>query len=555
EKTGKVYKYWGVGEKAIVQKDAANPNGKDYTKLVKPKGSRRVVYHPDCVELLTKAENQSYFQKPERKRKTRKQASKTRYLELVSGQEIPNDFRPLTVSTLGIGETDEKLDRLFRRWLESPDSKSIINTISQQTGVDTTTAYCQCLRKDESEGWRIHPEVMQDFSLWAASVVSKEPRPRDLGKATKADVTINPYITEWSSSDFRFLDACFYQAIPLRLYRNDVLRWLKEDWEAIAQLMDNLLSGGYSCGTEHDDVPFTLSDCIGFWETPFEQDCKYEAIVMFPMFLRRFEEWMGDTPVLLHDYDQNCRMHWRNGRVPYYPTENTGEVFDWWLDETKGQVRARKEMEDDPECELSVDYYEHFCTFDAATNQLILTRKQREELGLECDLGDKPKDPAEPEAESVAEVEICEESDDLEPDTYFEDLMDSIDVEPDEEVEESHESEEVPEDLRWKSVPYCHLQFSLLDKTKGDAVLPYYCSPQVLNNIPHAEIKARLANDRLTMTVQERWQRFLDSIPPGCEEYPDIAEEPDGLSVRELDVLVTEYEHDMLLDYERGWVA
>ncbi|NEO59414.1 MAG: hypothetical protein F6J98_02965 [Moorea sp. SIO4G2] len=410
--------------------------------------------------------------------------------------------------------------------------------------------------------------------------LKKEPMSRDLGKATKADLTINPCIADWGDYDFRYLDACFYQAIPLRLYKNDVLRWIKEDWETIAQLMDNLLSGGYDCGTEHDGAPFTLSDCIGFWETPFEEDCKYESIVMFPMFLRRFEEWIGDTPVLLHDYDQNHRTSWRNGSVPYYPTENTGEVFDWWLDETKGQARVRKEMENDPECELSVNYYEHFCTFDAATNQLILTRKQREKLGLECDLGDKPKDPAEPEAEPATEnPEVCEESVYVEPDEEVdsighrpryanEELVNSEEAENpketvaatsviaiDMESEESEEPEEVPEDPRWKSVPYCHLQFSLLDKTKGDAVLPYYCSPQVLNNIPHAEIKARLASDRLTMTVQERWQRFLDSIPPGCEEYPDIAEEPDGLSDRELDVLVTEYEHDMLLDYERGWVA
>ncbi|NEO59415.1 MAG: hypothetical protein F6J98_02970 [Moorea sp. SIO4G2] len=91
----------------------------------------------------------------------------------MKGQEIPNNFQPLTVSDLGIGESDEKLDRLFRRWLESPESKSIIDVIAQQTGVDTTTAYCQCIRKNESEGWQIHPRVMQEFILWATSSLKK----------------------------------------------------------------------------------------------------------------------------------------------------------------------------------------------------------------------------------------------------------------------------------------------------------------------------------------------------------------------------------------------
>ncbi|NEO59416.1 MAG: hypothetical protein F6J98_02975 [Moorea sp. SIO4G2] len=66
-KSGKVYKYWAVGQSAIAE---------DGTELVKGKGSRRIVYHPDCVEVLSKPENQSYFQKPERKRKTRKQNQK-----------------------------------------------------------------------------------------------------------------------------------------------------------------------------------------------------------------------------------------------------------------------------------------------------------------------------------------------------------------------------------------------------------------------------------------------------------------------------------------------
>ncbi|NEP23721.1 hypothetical protein [Moorena sp. SIO3I6] len=437
----KTYKYWGIGQGATSE---------DGTELVKACGTRRVVYHPDCVDLLTNKDNRPRFQKG-------KVAKKARQSDHLAD-------RCLVLLTLGMVSLFP-----FSEVISEPVTEAIPESVTDSSEVRIETVAAAAVQPP----------------AYSSGV-------RDLGLTTKADVTINPHITGWAvPGDYSFLDACFYEAIPLRLYKNDVLRWIKEDWDTIATIMDDLLSGGYTCGEEHDGAPFTLSDCVGFWEVPFEQDCKYESIIMLPMFLRRFEEWMGDTPVLLHDYDQNHRTSWRNGSVPYYPTENTGEVFDWWLDETKGQARVRKEMENDPECELSVNYYEHFCTFDAATNQLILTRDQRKELGLEFNLGDKPKDSSQPESEPVAEARTTE-------------------------------------------------------PVEAAKVNPADLTVQ--------ELRQRLAKKKKTLTVQQWWDLYISQFADDKKTLNDINETVEDMTTKELGEWLAEAEQMEIDDIELGIV-
>ncbi|NEP69002.1 hypothetical protein [Moorena sp. SIO3A5] len=322
----KGYKTWFPSDTAIA------------TKKCKKKGGR-LVWHPDVVDDLVA--NPLFFTKPGKAKKITKSRGENNILAAIAlsllvnlvgcpeapqmaveplveikvsakptiPPDIPSHYIPLIPNYLDKVRSDinsevtltsdKKLENIFTRWLECPQSKFIFEAIAHQMGVSLNQAYTDCIIKDNSGIWWLHPGVMRPFKLWAAPSLWND-------SSTGVQVSSGRKLKPWAKDDtlpfissfdldpenFEYLDGYVFEELPVRLYGHLLGDWLNDNFEGnLEKIVEQYPSKLQWRDDEDPDGKPTISNCVSRFGCGLDRYQKYERTEILPPFLKDFSEW------------------------------------------------------------------------------------------------------------------------------------------------------------------------------------------------------------------------------------------------------------------------
>ncbi|NEO07804.1 hypothetical protein [Moorena sp. SIO3I8] len=551
---GKKYKYWGVGQSAIAE---------DGTVLVKAKGSRRVVYHSDCVSLLSKTENQSYFQKPERKRsKSPKKASgDCRCLDLIAigllktstdaqvkpspvirriehdGEyfdfvdycpEVPDHYYMIQGEQPGECVLKSRILSPFciedEEQLDSPDNFKPYEEVTLDLiyslkafayGVDKKTAIAI-----EQSGEKLFIET--DGVTWCHGRILDRYDYNPKGELSpKISVLLEKYPDISESRFLAYLESEQGKKDLMNLAEKHGLDSVEiagfpeiEDEEGCTEKSDEMMVDenyfrGFVMKCRREDNP--LPDYISLSELLTESGVTLDDFFIFQKSI--LMSYFVISEIASHlGLTASDMTKVRGKETIYHPSY--AEALKVWKKKMEGA-----KGKNDQDCPPNLDNHE---ITPGLTSQLLT------EQAVEASSPNGNKnEPLIPEIIAETEVESGNVTNhEITPDPVAGTVTDPAD--------------------KWQSVECCTLGFAVEGKPEP-VTFPYFFLPQILNTVPKDEIRHQLYLDRQNMSLEERFTRAMASIPSNSEEYPEYLEMWTELPEHEKDQHLREVHEDVLL--------